>query len=101
MKTRIRRSYTAEQKARIALEAIREQKTLNEISKEYGVNPFVIQKWKKQFIEQSSKIFEHSGEHLASKQEEKLTEELYQQIGRLKVELDWLKKKSAPFNFKS
>jgi putative transposase len=79
-------------KAQVALEAIRNQRTIAEIASEYGVHPSQVNKWKKQVLDGVSTIF--SGNHDKSKQDgEKLQAELYQQIGRLKVELDWLKKK--------
>ena len=79
-------------KAQVALEAIRNQRTIAEIASEYGVHPSQVNKWKKQVLDGVSTIF--SGNHDKSKQDgEKLQAELYQQIGRLKVELDWLKRK--------
>ena len=79
-------------KAQVALEAIRNQRTIAEIASEYGVHPSQVNKWKKQVLDGIPTIF--SGNHDKSKQDgEKLQAELYQQIGRLKVELDWLKKK--------
>ena len=75
-----------------ALEAIRSQNTIAEIASENGVHPSQVNKWKKQVLDSLPGIF--SSNHDKSKQDsEKLQAELYQQIGQLKVELDWLKKK--------
>ena len=79
-------------KAQVALEAIRNQRTIAEIASEYGVHSSQVNKWKKQVLDEVPTIF--SGNRDKSKQDgEKLQAELYQQIGQLKVELDWLKKK--------
>ena len=79
-------------KAQVALEAIRNQRTIAEIASENGVHPSQVNKWKKQVLDGLPGVF--SGNHDKSRQNgEKLQAELYQQIGQLKVELDWLKKK--------
>lgn len=81
-------------KARVALEAIKGEKTLAEISSIYGVHSTQITRWKKQALEGLERIF--SGHHeKAANDSESLQGELYKQIGQLKVELDWLKKKSG------
>ena len=91
---RSRRVYKGEFKAKVALEAVRGRLTINEIAKEYELHPNQISQWKKQFLESMAGIFDNS--RAGSRQpEEELTNQLYEQIGRLKVELDWLKKKSA------
>src|SRR5271165_2893310 len=94
MKSRQRRSFSAEMKARIALEAIKEQKTIQEIASHYGVHPSQLTNWQRQAIQGAPELFadrraqpDTSGEALKA--------ELYQQIGQLQVELDWLKKKSG------
>ena len=87
-----RKLYSAELKARVALEAIKGQKTTNEIASEYGVHPTQIAQWKKQALEELPQIFSSRREK-AEQAEEELKAALYQQIGQLKVELDWLKKK--------
>lgn len=89
-----RKRYSAELKARVALEAIKGQKTTNEIASEYGVHPTQIAQWKKQALEELPQIFSSRREK-AEQAEEELKAALYQQIGQLKVELDWLKKKSS------
>jgi putative transposase len=95
--TKNRKNYQPEFKAKVALEAVRGRLTINEISKQFGVHPNQISKWKKQFLENLPQIFDNSKQS-SSEREEELTNQLYQQIGQLKVELDWLKKKSALFD---
>ena len=92
MKNGHRKQYGAEVKARAALEAIRGERTANEIAATYGVHPVQITKWKKQVLAGVADIFSKRREDTA-KNEEELKASLYQQIGQLKVELDWLKKK--------
>jgi len=75
---------------------VRGRLTINEISKQFGVHPNQISKWKKQFLESLPQIFENS-KSVKTDEREELVNQLYQQIGQLKVELDWVKKKSALF----
>lgn len=89
-----RKTYSSSLKAKIALEALKEEKTLAELSSIYGVHSNQISKWKKQLKEGMSEIFQKKGS--TSKKDgndEDLKARLYQEIGQLKVELDWLKKK--------
>jgi putative transposase len=79
-------------KAKIALEAIKGNRTVNEIASEYDVHPTQINQWKKHVIENVPALFEHSRSR-GQIREEELKARLYQEIGQLKVELDWLKKK--------
>jgi len=94
MKKRQRKSYTTEFKVKIALEAIKGQRTVNEIAAHYGVHPNQVTQWKKQAIESLPEVFSTKRER-QTEEEESLKAELYQQIGQLKVELDWLKKKAG------
>ena len=89
-----RRRFGAEFKAKVALEAIRGLKTINEIAAEYEVHPNQVMKWKKQVIEDLPSIFSN-GREKGEKTEDEIRARLYEQIGRLKVELDWLKKKTG------
>jgi transposase-like protein len=91
---RQRKNHTAEFKAKVALESIKGQRTINEIASAYGVHPTQVTKWKKQVVSQLSEVFSN-GRARADTAEEELRNQLYQQIGQLKVELDWLKKKSG------
>jgi transposase len=90
------KKYSSDFKAKVALEAIKGQKTINEISSEYGVHSTQITQWKKQVLDELPEIFSRSGSERA-KSEEALIASLYQQIGQLKVETDFLKKKSSPY----
>jgi putative transposase len=85
------KKYSAEFKAKVALEAIKGLKTLNEIAGETGVHPNQITHWKKQALAELPGVFSNRRSQ-DQKAQEDLTAELYQQIGQLKVELDWLKK---------
>ena len=79
-------------KARVALDAIKGEKTIAELSSEYGVHATQITNWKKQALGSLADIFSNKAEKAARNNEE-VQGELYKQIGQLKVELDWLKKK--------
>jgi transposase-like protein len=87
-----RKRYSAEFKAKVALEALKEQKTLTELSNQYQIHSVQISNWKKQLIDGSASIFINSNNNNHRKQQN-LEDHLYQEIGRLKIELDWLKKK--------
>lgn len=91
-----RKNYQSDFKAKVALEAVRGRLTINEISKQFGVHPNQISKWKKQFLESLPQIFENS-KSVKSEENDELVNQLYQQIGQMKVEIDWLKKKSSFF----
>ncbi len=90
--TKQRKTYSAELKAKIALEAIKGQRTLNEIATHYEVHPNQVTLWKKQVLDELPQLFSLSRPR-GAQAEEDLKAQLYQQIGQLKVELDWLKKK--------
>jgi len=89
-----RKSYSAEFKAKVAIEAIRNVKTVNEMASRFGVHPNQVTAWKKQALAELPQIFSN-GRARAEKADEELKAALYQEIGQLKVELDWLKKKSG------
>lgn len=92
-----RRRFSREFKARVALEALKEQKTMSQLSSEYGVHPNQISMWKKELIEKASQVFDTGGSAVDPSVEEGLKAPLYEEIGRLKVEVDWLKKKHLIF----
>jgi len=94
MSEKKRKILTGAQKAKIALEAVKEQKTVNEIAQEYGVHPTQIGLWKKALLENASQLFEVKR---ASKPLDPQSDPvgLYAKIGQLNMELDWLKKKSG------
>ena len=89
MKKQTRRKFSADFKARVALEAIKNQQTLAELAVKFDVNPVMISKWKAEFLENMAAAFEKSG---SPDKEEVDTQELYAQIGQLKVENEFLKK---------
>ena len=89
-----RRKFTAEFKAKLAIEAIRERQTLAELAAEHQVHPTQITQWKKQLMETLPEVFGKRRE-LNAQEHQELIDRLYQQIGQLKVELDWVKKKSG------
>mgnify|MGYP001192535739 CR=1 FL=1 len=89
-----RKSYSASLKARAALETIRGERSLNEIASSYGIHTTQLRQWKKQVLESVSDVFTDK-RNRSKKADEELVDRLYQQIGQLKVELDWLKKKTG------
>lgn len=91
MTKRTRRKFSPESKAKVALEAVKNQKTLAELSQHFEVNPVTISKWKTEFLENMSSVF--GGERGKMQDEDSPEmEKLYAQIGQLKVENDFLKK---------
>ena len=90
-----RRRHSPEFKFRVALEATKEQKTIGQLSSEFGLHPNQISDWKKQLLEKGKTVFQSNGNRKIQTIEES---ELYEQIGRLKMELEWIKKKVAPFS---
>ena len=89
-----RKNFSGEFKAKVALEAIRGIKTVNEIGQEFGVHPTQVGMWKKELQAQASSLFDAKR---GSKPADPSVspERLYSEIGRLKMDLDWLKKKSG------
>ena len=89
-----RKVHTAEFKAKVGLEAIRGVKSINDIGQEFGVHPVQVGTWKKEIQEQSKTLFDgkRGPKPMAAHREPDL---LYSEIGKLKMELDWLKKKSG------
>ena len=87
-----RKRYKSEFKAKVALDALKEQKSINELSSQYGLHGNQISNWKKHLKENADLVFEKEGIN-KNEQQEQLIERLYTQIGQLQVELDWLKKK--------
>jgi len=92
-----RRNHSDELKAKVVLEALRGVDTANVIGKRYGVHPLMVAKWKKQAVELLPTLFskENKGE---KEQWQRREAELFQQIGQLKYELDWVKKKASLFS---
>lgn len=91
MTKQTRRKFSADFKAKVVLEAIKNQKTLAQLSQQYEVNVITISKWKADFLANMASIFERNGTH-QDPQESPDMDKLYAQIGQLKVENDFLKK---------
>jgi transposase-like protein len=89
-----RRSFTKEFRAKVALAAVRGDKTTAELASEFGVHTNQVSSWKKRLLEGVAELF---ADGRVRKKDEAAVEEgeLYEQIGRLKMEVEWLKKKSA------
>lgn len=96
MSRKIRRQFDGKFKTKVVIESLRERKTLSEICKEYDLHPNQISDWKKMVLDELPSLFE-KGENRSNKSQvidiEAVTSPLFQQIGQLKVELDYLKKK--------
>ena len=90
-----RKSHSAAFKAQVALAAVKGDKTINELASHYGVHPTLIHAWKKQLLAGADQVFSN-GSQAASADAEAQKAELFEQIGRLKMELEWLKKKVGP-----
>lgn len=93
---RKRRQFSSQFKFTVALEAVKGTKTVNQVAGEYNVHPNQVSAWKKQLLADGPAVFSNasSGDQGAQAAREA---ELYEQIGRLKMELEWLKKKAAQF----
>jgi putative transposase len=87
-----RKKHADEFKARLALEAVRGIKTLGELAAAHRVHPTVIAQWKRKLLDGAPGLFARGGDG-CGRTEKEITAPLYEEIGRLKMELDWLKKK--------
>ena len=94
MSKKKRRRFSKEFKAKVALEAIKEQKTIAELASQFDVHPNQISSWKKELLDNAAGIFAGKNGELDPKVQEELTAPLYNKIGQLTIERDWLKKKS-------
>ncbi len=92
-----RKTFTTEFKAKVAIEAVKSQRTVNELAAEFEIHPSQINGWKKQLLEGAKDTFSR-GKKVREQDHEAEKDRLYSQIGRLKVELDWLKKKTGQLN---
>jgi putative transposase len=89
-----RKAHAAAFKAQVALAALKGDKTVNELASQHAVHPTLIHAWKKQLLAGAEGLF-HNGSKAAAEDHEAVQAQLYEQIGRLKMELDWVKKKAA------
>ena len=90
-----RKQHSAAFKAQVALAALKGDRTVNELAAQYAVHPTLIHGWKKQLLAGAETLFTH-GSKAATPDAEAEKAELFEQIGRLKMELEWLKKKVGP-----
>jgi transposase-like protein len=90
-----RKQHTAAFKAQVALAALKADKTVNELAGQFGVHPTLIHGWKKQLLSGADQVFGNGARTTAGDAEAEKAE-LFEQIGRLKMELEWLKKKVGP-----
>jgi transposase len=92
-----RNRYTPEFKTKVVLEVLREEQTVNEIAGKYEVSPVMISRWKAEFMERASMVFEKKSSEAdkIKKEYESKQEHLEKLVGQLTVEVDWLKKKSG------
>jgi transposase len=91
-----RKSHTAAFKAQVALAVVKQDRTANEVASQFGVHPTLVHAWKKQLLQGAEQVF-GPGVKVGDGEAEARQAELYEQIGRLKMELEWLKKKAAGF----
>jgi transposase-like protein len=91
-----RRKHSADFKAKVALEALREEKTQAEMASAFGVHPVQITQWKQTVRQGASSLFQR-GSAKPEREQASRERELFEQIGRLNMELEWLKKKLQPF----
>lgn len=95
-----RKQYSAQFKAKVALAAIRGEKTIAELASQYEIHPTMINNWKRQLLEGAGEIFEQGNSSAASGDQQAQIDELYRQIGQLKVERDFLANRSAQLGLK-
>ena len=94
--TKTRRRFSSEFKFRVALEAAKGQQTVSELASKHSLHPNQISQWKRQLLESGADVFNQNGGK-EQRDQQAVQTELYEQIGRLKMELEWVKKKSAQF----
>ena len=90
-----RKSHGAAFKAQVALAALKQDRTVNELAGQFEIHPTLIHGWKKQLLAGADQVFGKDGQAAAADAEAEKAE-LFEQIGRLKMELEWLKKKVGP-----
>jgi putative transposase len=93
---RQRKLHDAGFKARVSLEAVKERDTVSVLAKRFSVHPTQVHQWKRRLLDGAASVFETPGSE-PRREETASQAELYEQIGRLKVELEWVKKKAAAF----
>ena len=92
-----RKNFGSGEKAKVALAAVKEQKTISQLAAQYGVHPTQIGQWKRQLVEGAAELFEPGRASNRELEFQKREKELFEEIGRLRMDLEWLKKKAAQF----
>lgn len=95
--TKQRRQHSAEFKFRVALEAATGLKTISELASEHEIHPNLVRQWKSELLEKGPTVFGSAKEERLARDQAAREMELYEQIGRLKMELEWVKKKAARY----
>lgn len=94
-----KREYTAEYKAKLVLEVLREEQSISEIAAREGISRTQLQNWKREFVENAGRVFSKSKQEREARQlaaqAEQRESDLMKKVGQLTIEVDWLKKKSA------
>ena len=90
----MRKTYSAEFKAQVVLKILKEEKSISQLSSEYGVHPNMLGKWKNQALRDLPRLFtdDHKKTEIVKAEYEKRIQELYEEVGRLTTQLNWLKK---------
>lgn len=88
-----RRKFSAAFKTKVVLEMLKERQTISELAQRFEIHPNQLSAWKKEFLQNAEKAFSDENDNVRVARAEKDKEELFKQIGQLKVENDWLKKK--------
>ena len=96
-KKRVRRRFDSAFKAKVALAAIRGDKTLSELASEHKIHANLISQWKQRLLTNVTRVFDEP-DNATQQDHQAVVEELHRQVGKLHVELDWLKKKAAQFD---
>jgi putative transposase len=92
---KVKKTYTSDFKARMVIEALRGEKTINEIASKNGIHPVILTRWKTEAINDLPLLFDNTKSNKKIKEYEDKIEELYKQIGKLTTQNEWMKKKSG------
>lgn len=95
-----RKQYSAAFKLKVVLEALKEEKTVSELSSQFEIHPTMLNAWRREFLEKAVHVFEDKRQKKSAPEQEKLIEDLYRQIGKQKVELDFLERACDMLNVK-
>lgn len=93
-----RKTFGPSEKAKVAIAAVKEQKTVRQLATQYSVHPTQVGLWKRQLIEGAPELFERGRATGREEEFQRRERELFEEIGRLRMDLEWLKKKAAQFD---